>query len=119
MHQNYRDYIHGVARVEKQIRELQMGDHVTVSARYGEFAGDVEEVKAKEPGEGNYVVIVNAVAYNGDAMDADIHTVTIDYEGAFTSNYPYYAPYTVATAGQRSLQNIEEIQSEEPRGVEA
>lgn len=112
MESNDRDYIHGVARKEEQIRSLEEGDHVTVKARYGEYAGYVEDVNAADPGEGNYVVMVDAKVFNADAMDADTHTLVIDYEGAFESEYAYYCPYVVATADSRSLQEVGQLHVE-------
>jgi len=103
------NFIHGIARTEKALREAQEDTFVRVTAAHGEFAGVVTDVHAAEPGDGNHIVVVDANVFNGAAMDADTHTVTIDYEGAFTSEYEYYVPYIVGTADDRTLGDVGDL----------
>lgn len=114
-----RTFIHGIARLERTIRCVEEDEFVRVTASRGEFAGIVTDVHAAEPGEGNHVVVVQANVFNGDAMDADTHTVTLDFEGAFESEYEHYVPYVVATADDRSLGDVGEVYHGEIVGAES
>lgn len=113
MNRQDREFVHEIARVEKEIHSLEEGDFLRVSTANGEYAGCVETVNSADPGKGNYVVSVDASVFNGRAMDADKHTIVLDYEGAFESECGFYAPYVVATAGQRGLGDVSDLYTEE------
>jgi hypothetical protein len=118
MEEQDRGYIQGIAQLERAIRNIEEDEFVRVTAARGEFAGIVTNVHAADPGEGNHVVVVQANVFNGDAMDADTHTVTIDFESAFESEYDYYCPYVVGTADSRSLGDVGEVYAGEIVGAE-
>lgn len=93
-----RDFIHGVALAERALLRATPGDRVVAVCQFGTLVGTVSRGARGHPGGANPAVVLDTPDGNAD--------LTVDYEGAFTSYFDWYAPYVCAGAGTESVGEV-------------